>query len=306
MTTPDPTTDNIAKVKDNLHRMQAFNDYVYNHGYAFIGNCYGLLAKQDNNDPGVPVGIKLLESSFSDLASSLGGTTGSISAAIMCHVVNEWYSVTPPSLSTTFTSMLIRYEQSSLQFDQDLAVYIDDPVTHWNDMFTWNGISCVLGDLATITFPAEGDDSFYPAAANSSLNALNRSIWQIVMQANCIITLYLQGSSTATLSSKTDMNSWANSFISKNPSYYLTWQYHQKDGVFDTNHYDVWEQNVGFGASKYNDNPISSSACNYLFIDSTDGHVINANGLVPRKTVFTQWGLKTATIYYPPANTSLL
>ena len=304
MTTPDPTLDNIAKVKDNLRRMQAFNDYVYNHGYAYVGNCYALLAKQDSNDPGLPVGVKLLESSFSDLASSLGGTTGEISAAVMCHVVNKWFDVTPPSLAQTFASMLIRYEQSSRQFDQDLSVYIDDPEAHWTDDFSWNGYACVLGDLATITFPAEGDAAFYPAAA-SSLKQLDRCIWQTVMQANCVVTYYYQGSCTVTMSDKTDMNSWAQSFIAKNPSYRVTWQYQPKSGFMQPAHYDVQESNVGFGASKYNDNAISSAACAYLFLDSTDGTVINPNGLMPRSVVFTGWGLRTAAIYYPPAGVVL-
>lgn len=52
--TPAPATDTIAKVKDNLRRMQAFKDYVYNHGYAYVGNCYALLAKSDSSDPAYP------------------------------------------------------------------------------------------------------------------------------------------------------------------------------------------------------------------------------------------------------------
>lgn len=33
----------------------------------------------------------------------------------------------------------------------------------------------------------------------------------------------------------------------------------------------------------------------YLFIDSSDGVVINPNGLMSRKVVFENWGIKKAT-----------
>lgn len=296
MTTPAPNDTTIAKVKDNLCRMQAFNDYVYNHGYAYIGNCYGLMTMQDDKDPGIGIGADLLESSFDVLGLAIGGEGGIIAADFMCSVIDDWRENTPPSLAQTFTSMLVRYEQSSRQFDSDCADYIADPVTHWNDVFTWKGSSCVLGDLATFTFPAEGDTTFYPIAA-SSLKALDCCIWQTVLDENCVNTEWLtNGGPTVQLSGKDDPSAWAQSFIAKNPAYYLTWQYHAKGGMFDPACWYVWEYNIGFGATKYKSNSISSAACAYLFLDSTDGHVINPNGLAARKDVFTKWGIRTATI----------
>ena len=44
---------------------------------------------------------------------------------------------------------------------------------------------------------------------------------------------------------------------------------------------------------------MSDDACKYLFIDSSDGVVINANGLFPRKTVFTGLGIKQTTYTVP-------
>lgn len=132
----DPTTENIAKVKDNLRRMQAFNDYVYNHGYAYIGNCFGLMTMQDDSDPGLGIGADLLESSFDVIGLAVGGEAGIIAADFMCSVVEDWRENAPVSLAETFTSMLIRYEKSSRQFDDDCATYLADPVSHWNDVFT--------------------------------------------------------------------------------------------------------------------------------------------------------------------------
>ena len=213
----------------------------------------------------------------------------------MCHIVDGWYTLTPVSLQQTFASMVIRYEQSSVQFDQDVAVYMADPAAHWDDVFEWQGTTCTLGDLATFDFPAEGDESFYPAV-NAALKSLDACIWQTVLSANCQVTLWLQGANTLQLSDKTDPAAWAQSFIAKNPSYYVTWEWHAKSGFMDSDHWNVNEYNVGFDATKYKDGAISTPACQYLFIDSTDNEVINPNGVAHRKTVFTEWGLRSVTV----------
>ena len=44
---------------------------------------------------------------------------------------------------------------------------------------------------------------------------------------------------------------------------------------------------------------MSSAGCNYLFIDSSDGVVINANGLFNRATVFTGLGISQTTRIVP-------
>lgn len=295
MTTPAPTVDTIAKVKQNLQRMQAFNDYVYNEGGGSrISNCYLLLTIPDSKDPGLSVGLSLLEGAFGVVGSF--GAFGGFACCFMCGEVSSWASAqnTPPNLNSDFGQMIIRYQKSSMSFDDQCAIYSNDPASNWNKVFTWNGQSCVLGDLASIDFPDETDTEFF-TMATAAINALDVKVWQTVLLENCVVTLWLQNGGPLNFSSKTDMNSWAQSFITKNPAYYVTWQYHQKNGFFDSNHYNVYEYNVGFGASKYHDNSISNAACAYLFIDSTDGTTINPNGLAPRKTVFTGWGLRTAT-----------
>lgn len=295
MSTPDPTLDNISKVKENLRRMQAYNDYIYNNGGAYIGNCYLLLTIPDDSDPGLAIGLSLLEGAFGIIGSY--GAFGGFACCFMCGEVSSWAAAanTPPSLNADFGQMIIRFQQSSESFDVQCADYIADPATYWNKQFTWAGKSCVLGDLATIDFPLESDPEFF-TMATASLKALDVTVWKTVLVENTYNTLWLTNGAPLNFSSKTDMNTWAQGFIASNPSYYVTWVYHPKSGFMTYDHYDVYEYNVGFGATKYKDNAISDAACAYLFIDSTDGHVINANGLAARKDVFTQWGLRTATI----------
>ena len=295
MATPNPTDANIAKVKQNLSRMQAFNDYVYNEGGGSrISNCYLLLTIPDSKDPGLNVGISLLEGAFGVVGSF--GAFGGFACCFMCAEVSSWAAAanTPPSLNADFGQMIIRYQKSSEAFDSQCANYIADPASNWNKVFTWQGQSCVLGDLASIDFPDESDPTFF-TMATAAINALDVTVWHTVLQENCVVTLWLQNGAPLSFSANEDMNAWTQGFIAKNPAYYVTWQYEAKGGFMQPAHYNVYEYNVGFGASKYHDNSISNAACAYLFIDSTDGTVINPNGLAPRKTVFTGWGLKTAT-----------
>ena len=297
--TPEPTLENIEIVKTNLKNMQAFNDYIYNNGQAFFANCFLLLTSKDDSDPGLSVGLNLLEGSFAALGD-VYGPLGVFAATIMCGEVDSWASTTPPQLNSVFASMLIRYEQTSFTFDSQVADYISNPSSFWTKTFNWNGQSCLLGDLATISFPDETNPSFFPMA-NACLTGLNKSVWQEVLKMKCVITWWAWipdgqvDPQPKMIKSNTNMVSWDENFISNNPAYYCTWTWHQDTGFADKDWWYTYEYNLGFGASNFHDGSISSDACKYLFIDSSDGVVINANGLMPRRVVFEDWGIKKAT-----------
>ena len=296
---PDPTLENIEIVNINLKNIQAFNDYIYANGQAYFANCFLLLTSTDNSDPGLSIGIKILEGSFAALGAGFG-PVGAFAACFMCGEVDSWSSTTPPKLNSVFASMLIRYQQSSFTFDSQVADYISDPASFWTKTFNWNGQTCVLGDLATISFPVESDPSFFPMA-KVCLTGLNQSVWQCVLQMKCVITWWAWipdgqvDPQPKMIKSNTNMVSWDENFISNNPAYYCTWTWHQDTGAFDKDWWYTYEYNLGFGASTFHDGSISTDACKYLFIDSADGVVINANGLMPRNVVFENWGIKKAT-----------
>lgn len=124
--------------------------------------------------------------------------------------------------------------------------------------------------------------------------------------ANCYNTEWLtNGGPTLQLNDKDDPAAYAQKFIATNPSYYVTWTYHPKGGMFDPACWYIYERNISFGATKYKDNAIPDPACAYLFIDSTDGVVINPNGLAARNDVFNAWGMRMATINESTINASL-
>ena len=298
-TTPDPTPENIAIVKTNLANIQAFNDYIYANGQAYFTNCFLLMTSTDNSDPGLAVGLNLLEGSFAAMGADFG-PVGAFAACFMCGEVNSWASTTPPNLNAVFASMLIRYQQSSFTFDSQVANYISDPAFFWTQTFSWNGQSCMLGDLASISFPNETDPSFFPMA-KACLTALDQTVWQQVLQQKCVITWWAWipdgqvSPQPKMINSDTNMVSWDENFISKNIAYYATWTWHQDTGFADKDYWYTYEYNLGTGVSEFHDGSISSDACKYLFIDSADGVVINSNGLMPRKVVFEDWGIKRAT-----------
>jgi len=184
--TPDPTHENIEIVKTNLKNIQAFNDYIYDHGQVYFTNCFLLLTSKDDSDPGLSIGLSLLEASFAALGD-VYGPLGVFAATFMCGEVDSWTETTPPQLNSVFASMIIRYQQSSLTFDSQVADYISDPTSFWTKTFTWNGQSCTLGDLATFSFPDEKDPNFF-TYAKACLTALDKAVWQQVLKAKCVIT----------------------------------------------------------------------------------------------------------------------
>ena len=290
-----PTPAQIAQVQTNLKNMQALNDYVYNQGQSKILNAFLLLTEPDSDDPGLDIGLNILEGAFWAIGGELG-PIGSFAASFMSGMVNDWATNTPPNLNATFASLLTRTQATSLQVDTQLAVYYQDPLTYWDTSFSYNGQSTTLGDLSTTQFPAETDPEFEQLAA-AALLGFDQSVWQTVLVTNMVVTLWEMSSGPMILpGTESDPPvSWDESFIKQNPAYYNTWSWHESSGCGDTTGWDTNEYNLGTGAGVFHDGSISNDACAYLFIDSADGVVINKDGLYPRKTVFTLLGIKQTT-----------
>ena len=297
MSNGTPTPAQIQQVQRNLRNLQAFNDYVYNQGQSKVLNAYLLMSEHDDNDPGLIIGLNILEGAFWAIGGSLG-PIGNFAASFLSGMVSWWATSTPPSLNTTFASLLTRLQATSLALDQQLAQYYQDVAGNWNTQFTYNGKTTKLADLATITFPAETDPQFETLAA-AALFALDQTVWKTVMVANFVITHWQPDNVMAGTQSEPPV-SWNKMFIGKNPAYYNTWSWHDKAGCGDTAGWTIMEHNIGTGAGPFNDGSLSDDACKYLFIDSADGVVINANALYPRATVFTGLGIRQATYYVQP------
>ena len=288
-----PTEQEIRKVRTNLTNMQQFNDKVYVYGNPKIGNCYVLLSQSDSHDPGLNVVRDLLTGGFEAIGSMLG-PVGAFGATVLCSIVDGWGSNAPPDMSSTFASLTSRFEAASKDVDQQLAIYYQDPASYWGTVFTYNGKSCTLSDLATIDFPAETDPNF-EVLLNPAVFGVDQSIWKINLVSYCYNCSW---SPPAHLNGKTDMTSWCQMFYKKHPSYWCDYYWHQDSGdCGDSSYNNVTEHNISFGAGRYHDGAISDGACAYLFIDSTDGTVINAAGMYTRKEVFNSLGITRTSVY---------
>jgi hypothetical protein len=302
-----PTDADIQKVKNNLANMQAFNDYLYNYGNPLIANCYALLSEKDTSDKGVAVVINMMCSSFWAMAAIEAGPVGAISANTFCGILSAWANgSSPPDMSETFSTLILRFQAASVDLDQQLAVYRSDPATYWNQTFIYNGQTCTLGDLATIDFPAEGDPDFF-TLMNPDLWALDQYIWKFVLTNGAY--LIADWEPAISMPTSFDFTSWQYSFYGAHPSYWATCEYHQDTGSCgDSSCYYLTEYNLSTGAGTFGDGHIPDAACNYLFADRAPGQTYPecTRGLYPRLDVFTTWGLRVKQIWsaYQPAPSS--
>lgn len=286
------SSNDIEKVKINLANMQDYNDYIYSSGNDYIANCFLLLGQQDDQDPGFLVGMSLLEGCMGAVFSCMG-FVGAFSSCFLCSIVSDWSYSKPPGLMETCANMLMRFDKSHVQLDNDISVYIQNPEKYWDKEFTWNGTTITLGDLSTIDFPDRTNPDFY-VLADVSLAALDRSVWGNTLKIRCKHSKLAPYNHCECTQVKGDTNiyQWDVNFIANNPQYYCTWYWHADEGMFDKNYWYVSEQCINFNAGNAEKlHLIPTGACQYLFIDSADGHVINENGLFYRNYVFNGMGL---------------
>ncbi|MDP9099054.1 MAG: hypothetical protein M3N48_08675, partial [Verrucomicrobiota bacterium] len=251
----------------------------------------------DSSDPGLTIGLNILEGVFWAVGGSLG-PIGNFTASFLSGMVAWWATSTPPNLNTTFASLLTRLQATSLAIDQQLAQYYQSVAQAWNTQFTYNGKTSTLSDFATITFPAETDPQFETLAA-TALFALDQQVWKTVMIANFVITHWAPDTVMPGGEESDPPVSWDEMFIANNPGYYNTWTWHNGSGCGDRSGWNTVEYNIGTSAGPFSDGSMSKDACSYLFIDSADGVVINAKGLYPRATVFNSLGIRHTTYYVP-------
>ena len=146
------TDDEIKWVKDNLTNMQAFNDYLYDNGNAYITNAY-LLLSETQTDRGKSICVLMMQSAFYECAAAVFGPVGAFAATTFCGILDTWDSAGPADMNNSFSDLVLRFQAASRDMDEQLAVYHDDPAAYWNTVFSYDGQNCTLSDLATVDFP---------------------------------------------------------------------------------------------------------------------------------------------------------
>ncbi|WP_171612021.1 hypothetical protein [Roseicella sp. DB1501] len=293
----DPTPEQISAVQANLKAIQAFNDYLYPQGQTKIDNAYLLLSESDNRDPGLGIGLDIIEGAFSALGGGFG-TAGAFAATFVSGMVASWTTSTPASLNTTFSDLLTRMQDTFLAVDQQLTEYIDDVAGNWNTSFSFNGQTATLSDLADIDFPIEQDSTFFPMM-DAAIHGFDQNTWEYVLTTDFKVTAWVPAPPEPPLAGKESDPpiAYAQEVIEKHPAYYVTWSWVQGTGWLSQSGWDTFQFSLGGPATALHDAAISKDAAAYLFIDSTDGVTINPDGLFARKTVFTELGIPTETVY---------
>lgn len=293
-----PTKDQIEKVKVNLQHLQAFNDYLYNNGNAYIPNAY-LLLNEPQKDEGLAVCVNMMDAAFWAMAAVEGGPAGSAGAIVLCGIVSSWANggAPPTDMGQTYASLVSRFQAASRDVDGQLAVYYSDPASYWDTQFSYDGQICTLGDLANIDFPDESDPEFFTLMTPCEW-ALDQYIWKFILtNGDFIIAEWLPSTDMPTTF---DFMSWQNSFYGAHPSYWATCVWHQDTGgCGDESCYYLTQYNLSTGTSAFSDGHISDDACNYLFADRGPGQTYSecTKGLFPREDVFTTWGLRVKQIW---------
>ena len=205
MSNGGPSPAQIQQVQSNLQNMQAFNDYVYDTGAsAKVLNAYLLLSEQDSSDPGLAIGLNILEGAFWAVGSEFG-PAGNFAASFLSGMLSWWATNAPPSLNTTFSGMLTRLEATKVQVDQTLAGYYKDVAGNWTTQFTYNGRTAALSDFATVTFPPETHPNF-ETMATAAIFAMDQWIWQTVLKANFVVTLWESSGGDTPMSGETTIH----------------------------------------------------------------------------------------------------
>lgn len=295
MTTTNIADLDVERVQRNLSHMIQFNDQTYLDANAYIDNCFSLLTETDSSDFGPLSGMSVLEDCLDAIGDCLD-PLGTFSAAFMCSILNSYTQTTPANLNQTFSNMVIRVDRTHQQLNQDIAYYIQNTRDNWDREFTWKDTTITLGDLATIDFPDEKNPDFWDPLEKSALRGFDQGIWTVVLNQNCKISRLVPAGDPDFcyhVKGKNDINSWYLDFLAKNPAFYCTWTWHEKHGLFDSDQWFVNEYCLNFkDGTKNKWHCIPNAACQYLFINSADGVVINSNGLFDRSYVFNNLPLE--------------
>jgi len=304
MTTTPSSTD-IANAQVNLNNMIIFNNQFYSYGNSKILNAYALLQQTDNQDMGLQIGVNLLTSATSALGGCIG-FGGALAGNFIASMVAQYATTTPPCLAGEFADLMSRFEQTSLQCGSDLQNLYANTSGLWNNTysgqlitpFATTTISGNVSDLATPNLFPSQDDPLFNSLLETATYALDQSIWSVLLK-RFVITSYQPSQEYVTSQfTEQDMQNNAASFYGKNLAYYNTWVYESAKNSKNDAYWET-QSNLGVGYSLTSDGSLNNQACQYLFIDSYNGIVINSAGLFEREFVFTSLNIPTATHTFP-------
>lgn len=288
-----PTPNQIDTVLTNLVNMQLWNDFVYNkHFGPNISNAYLLLTEPDSTDKGLVYVLNIFEAAFK-VAGGFLGPGGAFASNFLVGMMGYWSGNPPSSLNKQFAQLILRTAKTSEEVDKQLAAFhkalqnTETMQATWDTQFTYNGQTTSVGDLANVQFPVEADPRFYPLA-DAAGKAFDQQIWKQMLVGNYRVR-WRDFYRTDYKDKNTPPVKWIQDYINYYKNTYYTYCWHQGGGgdcsLWITDEYVVEKNVTGFYW-------LNEDCCNYIFIDSTPGTIINQDGLFTRQQVMDFLGIQ--------------
>ena len=298
-----PTTEQIQQVQTNLANLISLNQSLLLGGNMRIENAFTLLSMNDSGDPGIDVGVNLLDSGFLMAGDLIPG--GTIAATFACAVVANYTTQTPVSLLGTASSLLDRFQLTNYQFNSDLEMFHSNPEQYWdvvysgsvNNAFGSYPVTSSLSELANITIPGPNDEG-YQNMVNVLVYGTDQVSW-FTLLGEYTITNYTepQGEYASAVDEQESEGMTQQDIIT---GYYIQPEGNLEQYYFTCEYvggkkpmYNVYSSVIGKSSSDL----MSSEAANYLF-STLNGDYPNPEatentycaGLFNREFVFTEMG----------------
>ncbi|KAF0813439.1 hypothetical protein IGB42_01790 [Andreprevotia sp. IGB-42] len=306
-----PTPDQIALARSNLSILRELNEEACLHHLPKILNAYALLVgNKDESDPGIAFLLEIFQGLFSALGAEVGGGAGKAAAGFVAGLVANWISAPPSSLNTQFASYATRYDATvralSLQLDtinanlgsSDAALVQQT----WDSKVSYNGITTAVADFAAPGLPKVKEDPLFDHMVDKVTFSQDQALWKQMLIQNYQALYYTWYHRGQAGSPPLSWSQYRLSFYKYCYYTYYTFQagYEPPFYLWCVNEYVVCRK--GTVEWYY----LNGDACDYLFIDSTPGTIINPNGLFGREEVVQFLGIvhvetePYVTIFNPP------
>jgi uncharacterized protein YjbI with pentapeptide repeats len=298
VTTPEPTPDNIAKVRKNLENMDTFVNRYHDWFQDHVMRLYELL-QVSNNDPGQAFAKFIISTSL--LAIGAVPIPGAkVVSGVLGGLFNHISTDDPDrNLHGTFADVWQRFSTNLMDITNGIARYHDHAQELWQTQFTDPSTqqTVALGDLANSTFPAPATELFQEAL-NLSLQAGKYDLWKSVLPKRWNHVTELNPPDIS-YNDENECRNHIKSYIDKNPAYYIT--YHQSDATYPRKGkvYRIHEHWLGYGFFPYGHREPSPDLCNELFKDDGLGNVVRETSITTRADVFNNWHLPEQHVLQP-------
>jgi len=188
-----PTTEQIAQVKTNLANLISLNQSLLEGGNMRIENAFTLLSMNDTKDPGLQVGVNMMDSAFL-IAGDEVPVLGTVAATFATSVLASYSDSQPESLLGTTSSLLDRFQLTNYQFNSNLEMFHSNPEEYWDvvysgtavDAFGSYPVSGSLSDLVGVNIPGPNDEG-YQEIVNVLVYGTDQMVWSTLLQDMVIV-----------------------------------------------------------------------------------------------------------------------